>query len=409
MLQNYCINIDWLSITFKGVPYSVTSEIVRDGAGNTIVTNLHRSLYIDNIDNVTIVETDKRISNFLLCFDVFLFDYKIAEIYTRNQFNPELYVLRFENDQLYKKIYNYIDVVDNLEKRGLKFNNITRLDIAADSQDFILCDKYEPEPFINKFMNGIIKRYSHGRIGRAKAYLFKEDQPVAYKDVKYSYINFNKSCIRCTVYNKSQEQKQQKYKPYIFDKWNAAGIIKDSRDVWRVELRLERNTDNFVSFEGVEFNSKKFVEYIENKENITKIFNFYVENFYSMRVKTHTKEIITPLTVLDTQTDNYNFNVDYHKIKLSDKSGVTNYHKGLLNYIRKLYADDRQNNLILDQEERDALKKAYTVLYDHIGRTYTNDLNNKLSLTNARRDPPGCRSVSNTDRKLLQEMHENTT
>lgn len=84
--------------------------------------------------------------------------------------------------------------------------------------------------------------------------------------------------IQAIIYNKTRELQEVKMKQYIVDTWQRAGLDV-SRDVWRVEIRIQGAGKEFQCLENQELGQLSFVD-IALQEQIEHIFSAYAEKYF---------------------------------------------------------------------------------------------------------------------------------
>lgn len=145
-------------------------------------------------------------------------------------------LLKIENRFLYSTELNYL-LQSFFKTTGARFQNISRLDIAIDSNEFL--NQYHPQQLITDYLQGKVERNGRGVFTVMGAE----------KNVKdYTYLRFGSRSSDVTVilYNKSLEMREVKHKDYIYQKWLQSGLDV-SRDVWRLEFSLKSKAKYFVN------------------------------------------------------------------------------------------------------------------------------------------------------------------
>lgn len=206
-------NIDWLQVNCKGTLIPKQDLIYTVQPYQTKV-----------FSKITTIHKGNR----LLC--------TVASLPKSPIIPPETNIIKFDNNVLYNfDLWDIYDLIMN--DHGLKFNNITRLDICMDFNYFD-CNM-TGRKFIENFAKG--KYYHHSKTnfnihGRQKKYLV------------YDYLRFgsSESPISCYLYNKSQEMQAKGVKQYIIDQWNI-NDLKTQYEVYRLEFSLKSSRCELVN------------------------------------------------------------------------------------------------------------------------------------------------------------------
>lgn len=158
------------------------------------------------------------------------------------------------------------DLIRELNQRNLLyFNNFTRVDIAVDFNKFH--QNKCPQKFINDLMQGtIIKK------GKAKFATYGKisDNGNIFQTLKFGSET---SKISYKIYNKTQELKEAKNKPYIIDFWEQNGLD-ITKDIYRLEFSFKSQQREFSQVtqdgelkESVHFNDIDFFDR-QQRENV---------------------------------------------------------------------------------------------------------------------------------------------
>lgn len=150
-------------------------------------------------------------------------------------------IIKFHNGLLYRDDREEV-IKAILTALKLKFKGVTRVDIACDFHT--LRRGLRPETFIKRFVNGDIEK-----VGRAKFQtrgVTSKDSGLIYQTLKFGSETSQQSYY---LYNKSQELKDRKDKPYIRDFWELNGLEPDDQDVWRLEFSLKSDQADMIDRE----------------------------------------------------------------------------------------------------------------------------------------------------------------
>lgn len=160
--------------------------------------------------------------------------------------NPRSVIVRFVNRILYRPdMWQLIDMF--LQQNKFTVNNISRIDLCADFNQFAHID---PLTLICRFANRQLRHigrgvgslyFNHGVMPK-----FANGQKIGKEyGVNYTGLAFGTHASDCRVYlyNKSFELATQGDKPWIRDRWSAAGL--DVKNVWRLEVSIKSKACEF--------------------------------------------------------------------------------------------------------------------------------------------------------------------
>ena len=174
-------------------------------------------------------------------------------------------LLKITNRFLYQKaLYNFVRKL--LKELGLKFINITRLDIAY---DFLKFDTMECKDFIYSVLDETFLK-SHQSTIKVMGDTVSVDR--GKKTRGFSSLKFGKetSDVCYYLYNKTLELIQVKHKPWIHDHWRSVGWDGEA-NVYRLEFSLKPDTKGIFTEDGEQFTFKS-LDMILNIESIYKHF-----------------------------------------------------------------------------------------------------------------------------------------
>lgn len=192
--------------------------------------------------------------------------------------NSNSVIVRFVNRALY--LPDFWDLADRLlMDNHFEFRGISRIDLCADQNDFV---DLTPLSLIEGFAG---RRLRH--IGRGVGALYfnhgvMRDKLTGTKEygVKYNGLSFGTHSSDCRVYlyNKSFELLTQGEKPWIRDRWTAAGL--DGSNVWRLEVSIKSA--------GCKFKDRQTGERVEitadgakDSDELSKIFHTFEHKLFA--------------------------------------------------------------------------------------------------------------------------------
>ena len=199
-----------------------------------------------------------RVAEFKNHYEIFLHGERVATLAAhpdKGILQPDCSFLKIDNKFLNKDLKALVEEINST--LCLKFRNVSRVDIACDFATFK--NNLHPETFIERFIPQRKPRYvklrrsvwsmvgKHERSQRMDGEILHnritEGHPISPKthrvENRYSYLRFGnpRSNVCYYLYNKSQEMRDKKNKPWIREKWEADNL-NQSQDIWRLEFRI---------------------------------------------------------------------------------------------------------------------------------------------------------------------------
>lgn len=182
--------------------------------------------------------------------------------------DEKTHLIKFDNHILYQEnVYEWI--YRFLVLNSFEFKGISRLDISCDFHLF--ANGGHPEKFIKGYCTEKILK-----LGKSNFNVRGRQQ---WKNT-FEYLRFgtNTSEISYYIYNKTQELKNVKDKPYIRDCWLKNGFDVN-KDVWRLEFTI-KSAQKVVINEGTgEQIDLKFLDVLK-RENFARLFNTLLQNYF---------------------------------------------------------------------------------------------------------------------------------
>ena len=238
------------------------------------------------------------------------------------------FILKVDNRILYDP--DFENIYDNFKMFcGLKFQNITRLDVATDFNSFY--HFRDPENFIKSFICGdavypgksLFKII--GRTGRI---------PV------FDYLRFgsNLSENSAYLYRKSLEMKQVKFKSWIYESWKRQGID-TKKDVWRLEFSLkgghhylydQRSKEKIIINDNLCFDDNLLIT----------LFESLISKYFTFRINEKDKRIdkLINLQLFDM------FDSGYSHKTFSEHEEINRSQKIFIKQLEKLNSEVREYN-----------------------------------------------------------------
>lgn len=262
------LSIDWLSVHCDG--HFTSNDVL-------YVENQPRN--IEHQMQFSIVKLEYGSRQFKCLYEVSYRDRLFATVQAEpasSILSPRLVIVKLANYYLYRT--DGLELLDTfLRYYDLTVKGVSRLDIALDFQCF--ANGVNPAKFIIDYMRGI---YRHVGRSRGNAHFNQRgNEPIRYNGISFGT---HESSTRVYLYNKTLELKQVKDKPYIRDKWSAAGFDM-SQDVWRLEISLKSTA---MKFKDKNTGSDVHITYpaLHNMGNVSRYYYTFADSLFSF-VKWH--------------------------------------------------------------------------------------------------------------------------
>lgn len=209
-----------------------------------------------------------------------------------------------------------------LRSLPFEYRSMTRIDIYADFNKFYrgllpstLIDNYIKAKFLKiGINNGYLSFKSMGyTIANNSAALPKG---FSVDSAQYNGITWgHKGYCQTQLYNKTLELREVKYKPWIVESWEQAGL--DTSNVWRLEFRLQKAAKD-VKFLDTDTEGQLSLMDLVEPQRIIGLFRMCVDK-YARFVKRdyHVKKQDMNPVILFSQVAEYHTNIEFkiHKVK----------------------------------------------------------------------------------------------
>lgn len=307
--KKYHVSIDWLSVSCDKTMFFVPEEL--DGTcGYTLKDPGHGAKFWRSLRHITRTSDNREIG--VMCYDN-----TMAE-------NADLVVIKFANELLYDN--DCFEVVcDVVLKLGLRYRGISRLDLAADFNEFnqgmlpsTLIEGYLDNKYLKGGTNNYMLCASHQyfafgndtaqvlserpildqrtreeeeqRIDEANKLLLQNGfkpmpkrrphkivKPAPHVATSITWGS-RSSGVQVQLYNKTLEMQQKAPKWHIIKTWQQAGID-TMRDVWRLEVRIQSRGKELINqANGQEFTLN--VVDILIQQQVEAIYFAYIEKYF---------------------------------------------------------------------------------------------------------------------------------
>lgn len=232
-----CYSIDWLQVYCKGSAEIQLGQVFTSPRRDRL--GYHR--------DYKIAKPREFVAGYEHVYAIMFKDYHVATIgvQPRDKARPQWgCALKIANPVLYVADWFWI-YEDILLALGWTARNITRIDLAADFNKF--CNNINPDKFIAEYVSEpTSSRSSWIRRGSNEwcVYGRKDMNATRFNSIRWGS---RQSGVSTYMYCKSLELQDKKYKPWIVDAWERAGLhvwdadadgVAKLAKVWRVEISI---------------------------------------------------------------------------------------------------------------------------------------------------------------------------
>ena len=250
-------------------------------------------------------------------------------------------IMKFHNSFLYQKCV-FERVHTFLALNRFKWVSNSRLDVALDFNTFN--GGMQPDRFINR-----VKRDIYLRHGVSKYNIIgKQNRKSEDQYLKYGS---RQSDVCIYLYNKTYEMIEGKYKEYIRESWERAGLNL-CMNMWRLEFSLANLRKDIIDFNTGEVISLNTLECIK-EDNINMILNTMIHKYWRFKINNYTKNKSRMRDLCLTKYEKLPFALADHDT-IEDS---TQYDKGIIKRLFEHNRDIRQYKDMGDLSITNALKK----------------------------------------------------
>lgn len=167
--------------------------------------------------------------------------------------------------------------------------NITRVDLCCDFNEFKAPVK--PHVFMRRYLEDRAKKHNtYVRVGTDK-YHIDGCKFVDKNEVQTIRWGSRSNGVSTYMYNKSLELQAHKYKKYIINAWEAAGLIYNDpkHPVWRVEFSISSKGVNLQDLELGEMHSLWLNDFDGNAK-VRELFQVFAAKYFRFKIVPPTRE-----------------------------------------------------------------------------------------------------------------------
>lgn len=296
--MDYILNIDWLSLycTCDTPDYFATADMV-DAFEVESRRFLDRTNDLKNRGGLRFTKQPYGTRQFSSLYFAYVGKEKFAEVqilpHTGSILPRDAAMVKVENRRLYApNLWELLDAF--LRSCRLHVQNISRLDLAA---DFLQFHKYPCVKFIEDVMNSKICHIGQGGGGAYFIQRKREDMNRGEHAIHFNGLSYgsHSSKARAYLYNKTFELDKVADKPWIREKWIAAGFVDKYRDwktqyVWRLEISIKAEgltyktpTEDGTTEENVRIDYGR-IRKEDNAEDLRDLYRAYVNKYFRFYV-----------------------------------------------------------------------------------------------------------------------------
>lgn len=180
-------------------------------------------------------------------------------------------VVKLANRELYKPDFTSV-FIRFLSSHSLRYKSISRLDVAYDCNTF--CSGMAPRRLINGLLKGSVLKNNQGHASLE----FDTHKVGVWQGIRFGS---GTSAVTAVLYNKTKELQDVKDKPYIRDLWKLNGID-DTREVWRVELRIKADATHMVKLSTGEV-FRLSPDSITTQQALEDVFYSYAKQYFCFK------------------------------------------------------------------------------------------------------------------------------
>lgn len=264
-MWNYLVSIDWLQTYCLG-------------------NRIEPGEYSDGVYHFSVIGRPEETKLFKHVVEVYALRVKVAVITQcprSSVINPRCTLVKLENRVLYSS--KYVSILFAIQKvLKLYYKGITRIDVACDFNTFY--NGRSVQKFIKQYIMTAPGDKKHVyRKGSDEFFIRGSKKRNATSVFNYIRLGSKNSRVHSYIYDKSQELKDKKDKPWIRQAWKLAGLVNDdTTHVWRAEISIHAEGTELINL-GTGQLFRLSPEYLDTKERIDYLFVFYARKYMDFR------------------------------------------------------------------------------------------------------------------------------
>lgn len=190
--------------------------------------------------------------------------------------------IKAANAILYVADWRFI-IEDIMATFGMVPQNITRVDLCCDFNEFNAPIK--PSVFMQRYLESRHHKHdTYVRVGTDK-YHIDGEKHIDKNEVQTIRWGSRSNGVSTYMYNKSLELQAHKYKKYIINAWEAAGLIYNDpkHPVWRVEFSISSKGVNLQDLELGEMHSLWLNDFDSNAK-VRELFQVFAAKYFRFKI-----------------------------------------------------------------------------------------------------------------------------
>lgn len=264
-MWNYLVSIDWLQTYCLG-------------------NRIEPGEYSDGVFTFSVIGRSEETKLFKHVLDVYHQKVKVATITQcprSSVINPRCTLVKLENRVLYSS--KFVSTLYSIQKvLKLYYKGITRIDVACDFNTFY--NGRSPQKLVKQYITTSPNDKKHiYRKGSDEFFVRGSKKRNATSVFNYIRLGSKNSRVHSYIYDKTQELKDKKDKPWIRDAWKRAGLVNDDdTHVWRAEISIHAEGTELINL-GTGQLFRLCPEYLTTKKRIDSLFVFYARKYMDFR------------------------------------------------------------------------------------------------------------------------------
>lgn len=272
-MWNYVCNVDWLQVYCKG-------------------DELNCDTYADEIFSFLVSQNKPETKLFKNVYTVYWHGKEVATVQQcprSSAIDKRTTLVKLHNKVLYTTQYVTL-LYAILKCLRLTYKGITRIDIACD------CNTFYNGRSVPKFIKQYVMEpptspnYMYRR-GSDEYYIRGNKKRNAISSFNYIRLGKKNSRVHCYIYDKTQELKDKKDKPWIREVWEKAGLVNDEEThVWRAEISIKNEGSSMLDLgTGALFHLSP--SFLRMDKGIQRVFTYYARKYMDFRRKGDAKKL----------------------------------------------------------------------------------------------------------------------
>lgn len=190
--------------------------------------------------------------------------------------------IKAANATLYVTDWRFI-IEDIMATFGMVPQNITRVDLCCDFNEFTAPIK--PNVFMQRYLESRDHKHdTYVRVGTDK-YHIDGEKHIDKNEVQTIRWGSRSNGVSTYMYNKSLELQAHKYKKYIVQAWEAAGLIYNDpkHPVWRVEFSISSKGVHLEDLELGQMHSLWLNDFDSN-DKVRELFQVFAAKYFRFKI-----------------------------------------------------------------------------------------------------------------------------